>query len=123
MLSDVSPHYHRGSCCLYVELNHAAKGTQSRAILLDHSGSTFHISAAKEIKCRCLRPSFCTMKAELGRGELGLMRCNFYEVAPRAVSNTRPSARYHETTTAPYINSIDHNSSKNNKRKPFLYFQ
>ena len=27
-----------------------------------------------EMKCLCFRPLFCTMKAELGRGQLGLMR-------------------------------------------------
>ena len=57
------------------------------------------------MKCRCFRPLFCTMKAELGRGQPGLMRWNFYETCPRAVSNPRPStlspARYRSTTAAP----------------------
>ena len=30
-----------------------------------------------EMKCRCFRPLFCTMKVELGRGQLGLMRWNW----------------------------------------------
>ena len=32
------------------------------------------ILSINEMKCRCFRPLFCTMKAELGRGQLGLMR-------------------------------------------------
>ena len=37
------------------------------------------------------RLHFCSMKAELGWGQLGLMRRIFYETCPRAVSNQRTS--------------------------------
>ena len=69
---------------------------------LDHGRPLFK---RNEMKCRCFRPLFCTMKAELGRVQLGLMRWNFYKTCPRAVSNLRPytlsPARYRQTTVAP----------------------
>ena len=41
-----------------------------------------------EMKYWCFRPLFCTIKAELGRGQLGLMRWNFYETYPRSTQQT-----------------------------------
>ena len=42
---------------------------------LDHGYPCFCMGLGQnEMKCRCFRPLFCTMKAELGRGQLGLMR-------------------------------------------------
>ena len=40
---------------------------------------------------RCFRPLLCTVKAELGRGQPGLMRWIWDETLPRAVSTARPS--------------------------------
>ena len=48
----------------------------------------------------CFRLLFYTMKAELGRGQLGLMRWIFYETCPRAVSNLQPSIE----SSAPPLN-------------------
>ncbi len=40
---------------------------------------------------RCFTPLFCTVKAELGRGQPGLMRWIWDETCPRAISIARPS--------------------------------
>ena len=44
---------------------------------------------------RCFRPLLCTVKAELGQGQPGLMRWIWDETLPRAVSIARPSTLQH----------------------------
>ena len=63
-----------------------------------------------EVQYRCFRPiCFCTMKAQLGRGQLRLIKFFFFnETCTRAVSIPLPStlgpAYYHWTTAAMGLN-------------------
>ena len=56
---------------------------------------------------RCLRPHFCTIKAELGRGQPGLMRLSWDEALPqcsidRSTLHTAAHRDTSELAAAPY---------------------
>ena len=50
-------------------------------ICIAHERSLTKASVCYWHTCRCFRSLFCTMKAELGRGQLGLMRWIFMKLA------------------------------------------
>ena len=77
-----------------------------------------------EMKCRCCKPLFYNIKADLGQGQLGLMRWNILETYHRAASIARPCSALvlnHGSTQYTYLFIICYAQRKSYSTRRLIY--